>query len=85
MVHRFDVIVLGMGRGGAVAAGRMLDGGRRVAVVECELIGGECAYWACVPSKSLLRPPAARAAADRAAGLARPRWTGRSCGGTGIG
>jgi pyruvate/2-oxoglutarate dehydrogenase complex dihydrolipoamide dehydrogenase (E3) component len=50
-----------------------LDAGRRVAVVERELIGGECAYWACIPSKTLLRRPEARAAAGRVAGLSAPR------------
>ncbi len=72
MTDRFDVIVLGMGPGGEVAAARLLAAGKRVAVVERELIGGECAYWGCIPSKTLLRPPDARAEADRAAGLDRP-------------
>lgn len=69
---QFDVVVLGMGPGGEVAASRLLATGRRVAVVERELIGGECAYWACVPSKTLLRPPEAAAEADRAVGVTRP-------------
>src|SRR5215472_12229658 len=56
-----------MGTGGEAAAGRLLKAGRRVAVVERELIGGECAYWACIPSKTLLRGPEARAAAGRGA------------------
>jgi dihydrolipoamide dehydrogenase len=72
MTDTFDVIVLGMGPGGEVAASRLLAAGRRVAVIERELIGGECAYWACIPSKTLLRPPEARAEADRAAGVDRP-------------
>jgi dihydrolipoamide dehydrogenase len=72
MDQRFDVIVVGMGPGGEVVAGRLLAAGRRVAVVERELIGGECAYWACVPSKTLLRTPEVRAEADQAAGLDRP-------------
>src|SRR6266702_3874402 len=71
-VDRFDVIVIGMGPGGEAAAGRLLEAGRRVAVVERELIGGECAYWACIPSKTLLRGPEARAEAARAAGVATP-------------
>jgi dihydrolipoamide dehydrogenase len=77
-VDPFDVIVVGMGPGGEAAAGRLLDAGRRVAVVERELIGGECAYWACIPSKTLLRGPEARAAADRVAGLSAPSldWAG---------
>ncbi|MBA3308639.1 MAG: NAD(P)/FAD-dependent oxidoreductase [Nocardioidaceae bacterium] len=72
MAEQFDVIVLGMGPGGEVAASRLLAAGKSVAVVERELIGGECAYWACIPSKTLLRPPEARAEAERAAGVARP-------------
>jgi len=77
-VEQFDVIVVGMGPGGEAAAGRLLDAGRRVAVIERELIGGECAYWACIPSKTLLRGPEARAAAGRAAGLSAPAldWPG---------
>ena len=57
---------------GEAAAGRLLDAGRRVAVVERELIGGECAYWACIPFKTLLRAPEAKAEAARAAGVATP-------------
>lgn len=65
----FDVIVLGMGPGGEVAAGRLLDAGRTVAVVERELIGGECGYWACIPSKTVLRPVQLAADAHGAAGI----------------
>lgn len=71
-MSEFDVVVLGMGPGGEVAASRLLAAGRKVAVVERELIGGECAYWGCIPSKTLLRPPDARAEGERAAGLSRP-------------
>ncbi|WP_198588591.1 FAD-dependent oxidoreductase, partial [Geodermatophilus chilensis] len=59
MADRFDVIVIGMGPGGEVAAGQLLKSGKRVGIVERELLGGECAYWACIPSKTLLRPPEA--------------------------
>lgn len=68
----FDVIVIGAGPGGEVAVSRLVAGGLRVALVERELIGGECAYWACIPSKTLLRPPEARAEAAGAAGLSTP-------------
>jgi len=73
----FDVIIMGMGVGGE-AAGRLLAAGRRVAVIERELIGGECAYWACMPSKTLLRAPEVRAEASRTAGSATPAidWPG---------
>lgn len=67
-----DVVVVGMGPGGEVAASRLIDAGKRVAVVERELIGGECGYWACIPSKTLLRGPEARADAEQAPGTGRP-------------
>ncbi|MQA85741.1 MAG: pyridine nucleotide-disulfide oxidoreductase [Streptosporangiales bacterium] len=71
-MDRYDAIVVGMGPGGEVAASRLLAAGKRVAVVERELIGGECGYWACIPSKTLLRPVEARAAAGRVPGLDAP-------------
>jgi pyruvate/2-oxoglutarate dehydrogenase complex dihydrolipoamide dehydrogenase (E3) component len=78
MADRYDAIIIGMGPGGEACAGRLMTAGRRVAVIEKELIGGECAYWACIPSKTLLRPPEARGEAARAAGLAAPAldWAG---------
>ena len=76
MNDHVDVAVIGMGPGGEVAAGRLLAAGKRVAVIERELIGGECAYWACIPSKTVLRPPEAAGGVDRSAGVegARLNW-----------
>jgi pyruvate/2-oxoglutarate dehydrogenase complex dihydrolipoamide dehydrogenase (E3) component len=69
-VRTFDVVVLGAGPAGEVAAGRLADGGLEVAVVEDRLVGGECSFWACMPSKALLRPYEALAEARRIPGAA---------------
>src|SRR5258707_1315808 len=62
--------VLGAGPAGGTAAGRCAAGGLSVVIVERELVGGECSYWGCIPSKTLLRPGDALAAARRVPGAA---------------
>jgi pyruvate/2-oxoglutarate dehydrogenase complex dihydrolipoamide dehydrogenase (E3) component len=70
MPDDFDVIVIGAGPAGEAAAGRCADAGLTVAIVERGLVGGECSYWACIPSKTLIRPGDVLAAARRVPGAA---------------
>jgi pyruvate/2-oxoglutarate dehydrogenase complex dihydrolipoamide dehydrogenase (E3) component len=68
--REFDVVVVGAGPAGEVCAGRLSDGGLSVALIERELVGGECSFYACMPSKALLRPAQALAEARRVPGAA---------------
>lgn len=76
MGEHFDAVVIGAGPAGEIASSRLPKQELRTALIERELVGGECAYWACIPSKTLLRPPEAQAEARRAPGLGEPesRW-----------
>jgi pyruvate/2-oxoglutarate dehydrogenase complex dihydrolipoamide dehydrogenase (E3) component len=75
--ERIDVVVVGAGPAGEVAVGALAPSGLRCALVERELIGGECTNWACIPTKTLLRPAEARHASARVAGVSKPEldWT----------
>jgi pyruvate/2-oxoglutarate dehydrogenase complex dihydrolipoamide dehydrogenase (E3) component len=68
---RYDTVILGAGPGGRGVANVLAQAGQRVAMIEAELVGGECPYWACIPSKTLLRPGEALAASARVAGVSR--------------
>jgi pyruvate/2-oxoglutarate dehydrogenase complex dihydrolipoamide dehydrogenase (E3) component len=75
MSDTFDVVVVGAGPAGETAAERAAKRGLSVALVEAELLGGECSYWACIPSKALLRPAAVLWMAQHAPGV-RERLSG---------
>jgi pyruvate/2-oxoglutarate dehydrogenase complex dihydrolipoamide dehydrogenase (E3) component len=72
MSDRFDAVIVGAGPTGEHALGILLDEGKKVALVEREFVGGECSGWACIPTKTLLRPTEVQGEADSVAGVAHP-------------
>lgn len=72
MSEHYDVVILGAGPGGRGAASKLVAAGKSVAMLEGELVGGECPFWACIPTKGLLRPVEAREEAKRVPGLRTP-------------
>jgi dihydrolipoamide dehydrogenase len=70
MTAEYDVVIIGGGAAGANVAGRTSPGGLSTVIIESELVGGACTYWACMPSKALLRPGEALAAAKAVPALA---------------
>jgi pyruvate/2-oxoglutarate dehydrogenase complex dihydrolipoamide dehydrogenase (E3) component len=71
-VADYDAVILGAGPGGEVALNTLLKAGRRIALVESNVIGGECSNWGCIPSKTLLRPTELEGKCERAAGVDTP-------------
>ena len=76
MPEKFDAVVIGAGPAGEVIAGELADGGMKVAICERELVAGECSFWACIPSKTLLRPGEVLSEASQAPG-AKQAVTGK--------
>jgi dihydrolipoamide dehydrogenase len=73
MADSFDVVILGAGPAGEVAVNVLVKAGKRIALVEPELIGGECTNWGCIPSKTLLRPPDLLGESRRAQATGEPK------------
>jgi dihydrolipoamide dehydrogenase len=71
-VADYDAVIIGAGPGGEVALNTLLKAGRRVALVENDVIGGECSNWGCIPTKTLLRPTELEGKCERAAGVDTP-------------
>ena len=69
-IEETDIVVIGMGPGGEDAAGKLAQAGLHVTGVEARLVGGECPYWGCVPSKMMIRAASLLAEARRIPGMA---------------
>jgi pyruvate/2-oxoglutarate dehydrogenase complex dihydrolipoamide dehydrogenase (E3) component len=74
MPDRFDAVIVGAGPTGEHAVGILLGEGKKVALVEREFVGGECSGWACIPTKTLLRPTEVQGEADTVAGVSHPSF-----------
>ena len=72
MEDRFDVVIIGAGPGGEVALNTLAKEGLRIALLEENVIGGECSNWGCIPTKTLLRPTELKGKSMRAAGVMTP-------------
>jgi dihydrolipoamide dehydrogenase len=72
MADRYDAVILGAGPGGEVALNTLLKAGKKVALIENDVIGGECSNWGCIPTKTLLRPTELEGKCERAAGVDTP-------------
>ena len=70
--RNYDVVVIGSGPSGRTVSLRLAKNRLSVALVESELVGGDCTYWACIPSKALLRPPEALTEARKVDDLGKP-------------
>ena len=72
MADRFDTVIIGGGPGGEVAVNTLLKAGKRVALIENTVLGGECTNWGCIPSKTLLRPTELEGESEKTAGIGTP-------------
>src|SRR6266508_362740 len=72
MSERFDAVIIGAGPGGEVTLNTLAKEGLKIALLEENVIGGECSNWGCIPTKTLLRPTELKGKSTRAAGIMTP-------------